>query len=814
MHCNRPPKIENPIGASEKTGMALLLIQTKKTLNRSKWTDTSWRTIRSRSKFKILHQYLNSMTSTTLLNVLRGCFSCLFTGLGIYLHFKCSAPLVFFAFQVPSRAVLWTLSSSSQNLEVKNQAHDFSGGGPVRPSGLRRYPLLSVNSYGLKVVSTSRITLGYGQLPCVTEGRNLAETNTPVQKIWKRLRIEKRKLLCRPSFVWITVKGKPHVCGAGRVLTRGSPSPPGGTYRVPSARWAGERCNPARCTSHDTCRLSAGTYDNRIRNQASASFHMLQHPHCLLYEVIFVNTLVQILTLCRCCCWWQTVTDGEINAEDRVNGSIRIVLKSRIGTELQKKLFLIPTHSLRITSRTSVCALSRGRGGPCQSICEIRAKYRRDDRIFLLKFPSRKEDLPVGSFCQDLAVNELNVICPRASCQSKIHSNQRSHRTISSSEHQEENALKNRKTIPPGDAEIRARTQFRYNGTNKTAPAPSHDYYGVKCKDRRATKGWRISRFWPLPPLNPPLSQCTPRVRGQEPPLEVTPDFTCSAQCEPKWYSDLCSSQSTDGKGEERNRSKSSPLSQPAMKSIFHEKGGVPPVNFSIPYENSLNKECLSDQDQQSCLTRILDDSNTSMEVKTVQFSYRCNPPVPTSPAAAASVRALLRQNRPAERSVHRRRENGRRSVILMGPGGHRRRTLGDGGTGHEAGHADRMAVVAGPAHTVAIGTRGNFRIGTRAESARRVHESAGHTVAAATAAAAAASEAAGRAVEADDGRRRCRLVQIRIVHIKNAAPTHQEQKKTTKNTQPTSPRYTERRPRPKLEILNRFLPDRCVEIK
>ncbi|CAB0013506.1 unnamed protein product, partial [Nesidiocoris tenuis] len=40
---------------------------------------------------------------------------------------------------------------------------------------------------------------------------------------------------------------------------------------------------------------------------------------------------------------------------DRVNGSIAIVLKSRIGTELQKKLFLIHIYSESLPEQVSVC---------------------------------------------------------------------------------------------------------------------------------------------------------------------------------------------------------------------------------------------------------------------------------------------------------------------------------------------------------------------------------------------------------------------------------------------------------------------------
>ncbi|CAB0006833.1 unnamed protein product [Nesidiocoris tenuis] len=43
----------------------------------------------------------------------------------------------------------------------------------------------------------------------------------------------------------------------------------------------------------------------------------------------------------------------------RVNGSIVIVLKSRIGTELQKKLFLIHIYSESLPEQVSVCPCVR-----------------------------------------------------------------------------------------------------------------------------------------------------------------------------------------------------------------------------------------------------------------------------------------------------------------------------------------------------------------------------------------------------------------------------------------------------------------------
>ncbi|CAA9998806.1 unnamed protein product, partial [Nesidiocoris tenuis] len=51
---------------------------------------------------------------------------------------------------------------------------------------------------------------------------------------------------------------------------------------------------------------------------------------------------------------------------NRVNGSIVIVLKSRIGTELQKKLFLIHIYSESLPEQVSVC--------PCVPVREIRAR--------------------------------------------------------------------------------------------------------------------------------------------------------------------------------------------------------------------------------------------------------------------------------------------------------------------------------------------------------------------------------------------------------------------------------------------------------
>ncbi|CAB0005833.1 unnamed protein product [Nesidiocoris tenuis] len=41
--------------------------------------------------------------------------------------------------------------------------------------------------------------------------------------------------------------------------------------------------------------------------------------------------------------------------KNRINGSIVIVLKSRIGTELQKKLFLIHIYSESLPEQVSVC---------------------------------------------------------------------------------------------------------------------------------------------------------------------------------------------------------------------------------------------------------------------------------------------------------------------------------------------------------------------------------------------------------------------------------------------------------------------------
>ncbi|CAA9995626.1 unnamed protein product, partial [Nesidiocoris tenuis] len=43
----------------------------------------------------------------------------------------------------------------------------------------------------------------------------------------------------------------------------------------------------------------------------------------------------------------------------RVNGSIVIVLKSRIGTEVQKKLFLIHIYSESLPEQVSVCPCVR-----------------------------------------------------------------------------------------------------------------------------------------------------------------------------------------------------------------------------------------------------------------------------------------------------------------------------------------------------------------------------------------------------------------------------------------------------------------------
>ncbi|CAB0004845.1 unnamed protein product, partial [Nesidiocoris tenuis] len=43
----------------------------------------------------------------------------------------------------------------------------------------------------------------------------------------------------------------------------------------------------------------------------------------------------------------------------RVNGSIGIVLKSRIGTELQEELFLMHIYSESLPGQVSVCPLVR-----------------------------------------------------------------------------------------------------------------------------------------------------------------------------------------------------------------------------------------------------------------------------------------------------------------------------------------------------------------------------------------------------------------------------------------------------------------------
>ncbi|CAB0010478.1 unnamed protein product [Nesidiocoris tenuis] len=57
--------------------------------------------------------------------------------------------------------------------------------------------------------------------------------------------------------------------------------------------------------------------------------------------------------------------------ENQVNGSIVIVLKSRIGTELQKKLFLIHIYSESLPEQVSVCPCVRVSVCPCvQSLPE------------------------------------------------------------------------------------------------------------------------------------------------------------------------------------------------------------------------------------------------------------------------------------------------------------------------------------------------------------------------------------------------------------------------------------------------------------
>ncbi|CAB0012979.1 unnamed protein product [Nesidiocoris tenuis] len=67
----------------------------------------------------------------------------------------------------------------------------------------------------------------------------------------------------------------------------------------------------------------------------------------------------------------------------RVNGSIVIVLKSRIGTELQKKLFLIHIYSESLPEQVSVCPCVR------DNLCSTRPNRRSPHKIEIQAYRSR-----------------------------------------------------------------------------------------------------------------------------------------------------------------------------------------------------------------------------------------------------------------------------------------------------------------------------------------------------------------------------------------------------------------------------------------
>ncbi|CAB0005263.1 unnamed protein product, partial [Nesidiocoris tenuis] len=69
---------------------------------------------------------------------------------------------------------------------------------------------------------------------------------------------------------------------------------------------------------------------------------------------IYSESLPEQVSVCPCVRLWSYTTSGA------VNGSIVIVLKSRIGTELQKKLFLKHIYSESLPEQVSVCPTHRG----------------------------------------------------------------------------------------------------------------------------------------------------------------------------------------------------------------------------------------------------------------------------------------------------------------------------------------------------------------------------------------------------------------------------------------------------------------------
>ncbi|CAB0016804.1 unnamed protein product [Nesidiocoris tenuis] len=84
-----------------------------------------------------------------------------------------------------------------------------------------------------------------------------------------------------------------------------------------------------------------------------------------------------------------------------VNGSIVIVLKSRIGTELPKKLFLIHIYSESLPEQVSVC--------PCVRLCDLKSLGRAAgtwrDRKKLLCYSAYAWGMPLLILCITLAVD-------------------------------------------------------------------------------------------------------------------------------------------------------------------------------------------------------------------------------------------------------------------------------------------------------------------------------------------------------------------------------------------------------------------------
>ncbi|CAB0011715.1 unnamed protein product, partial [Nesidiocoris tenuis] len=85
---------------------------------------------------------------------------------------------------------------------------------------------------------------------------------------------------------------------------------------------------------------------------------------------------------------------GPIHHYREVNGSIVIVLKSRIGTELQKKLFLIHIYSESLPEQVSVCPLRPNPGVPRWRIRILLSNSRQED-----PGPDRAERASINGTC-------------------------------------------------------------------------------------------------------------------------------------------------------------------------------------------------------------------------------------------------------------------------------------------------------------------------------------------------------------------------------------------------------------------------------